>query len=56
MNVSFYKLASTSVSICRISYDFLNSQWWFNIINIIAPSPDDGSLEPKRYSVNIIFP
>ena len=32
-------------------YDFQNTPRWFNIPNIISPSPDDGSLEPKRYSV-----
>ena len=25
---------------------------WFNITNILPHSPDDGSLEPKRYSVD----
>ena len=25
---------------------------WFNITNIIPHIPDDGSLEPKRYSVD----
>ena len=25
---------------------------WFKITNIIPHSPDDGSLEPKRYRVN----
>ena len=30
----------------------LHIHCWFNIINIIPYSPDDGSLEPKRYSVD----
>ena len=30
----------------------LNIHRWFNITNIIPPSPADGSLEPKRYSVD----
>ena len=25
---------------------------WFNVTNIIPHSPDDGQLEPKRYSVD----
>ena len=29
-----------------------NIHRWFNIINIIPHSPDDGSLEPSRYSVD----
>ena len=36
--------------------DLLRSQveihCWFNITNIIPHSPDDGSFEQKRYSVN----
>ena len=31
---------------------FLNIHRWFNITNLIPYSPDDGSLEPKRYSVD----
>ena len=31
---------------------FLHIHRWFNITNIIPHSPDDGSLEPKRYSVD----
>ena len=31
---------------------FLNIHRWFNITNITHPSPDDGSLKPKRYSVD----
>ena len=27
---------------------------WFNITNITPPSPDDGSQEPKRYSVDFV--
>ena len=30
----------------------LNIHHWFNISNIISHSPDGGSLEPKRYSVD----
>ena len=30
----------------------LNIHCWFNNTNIIPNSPDDGSLEPKRYSVD----
>ena len=30
---------------------FLNIHRWFNIINIAPHGPDDGSLEPKHYSV-----
>ena len=29
-----------------------NIHRWFNITNIIPQSPDDGSFEPKRYSVD----
>ena len=43
----------------RLSYIYiymyfalLNIHRWFNITNIIPRSPDDGSLEPKCYSVN----
>ena len=36
----------------RFFYNFLSIHRWFNIKNIIPPSPDDGSLELKRYSVN----
>ena len=31
---------------------FLHIHRWFNITNIIPHSPDDGSLEPKYYSVD----
>ena len=31
---------------------FLYIHRWFNITNIIPHSPDDGSLEPKCYSVD----
>ena len=31
---------------------FLNLHHGFNITNIAPHSPDDGSLEPKRYSVD----
>ena len=31
---------------------FLNIHRWFNISNIIPHSSDDGSLEPKRSSVD----
>ena len=30
----------------------LHTHRWFNITNIILHSPDDGSLEPKRYTVD----
>ena len=39
----------------------LNQRWIFEkyqkpqIPNIIPSSPDDGSLEPKRYSVDFVF-
>ena len=33
---------------------FLNIHHRFNITNIIPPSSDDGSLEPKRYSVDFV--
>ena len=33
-------------------FAFLNMRRWFNITNIIPHRPDDGSLEPKRYSVD----
>ena len=26
--------------------------YWFNMTNIIPHNPDDGSVEPKRYSVD----
>ena len=31
---------------------YLNIHCWLNITNITAHSPDDGSVEPKRYRVN----
>ena len=31
---------------------FLHIHRWFNITNIIPHRPDDGSLEPKRCSVD----
>ena len=33
---------------------FLHIHRWFNITDIIPHSPDDGSLEPKRYSVDFV--
>ena len=33
---------------------FLNIYDWFNITDIILRSPDDGSLELKRYSVDFV--
>ena len=35
-------------------FALLNIHRWFNITNIIPHSPDDGSLEPKRYSVDFV--
>ena len=35
-------------------YIFLNIYRWFNITNIIPPSLDYSSLEPKRYSVDFV--
>ena len=34
--------------------NYLNIDRWLNITNIIPHSPDDGSLEPKRYSVAFV--
>ena len=33
-------------------FEFLNIHRWFNITNITPHSPDDGSFEPKRCSVD----
>ena len=33
-------------------FAFLNIHRWFNIANITPQGPDDGSVEPKRYSVD----
>ena len=33
-------------------FERLNIHCWFNISNIIPNSPDDGTLEPKRQSVD----
>ena len=33
-------------------FAFLNIHRWLNITYIIPHSPDDGSVEPKRYSVD----
>ena len=33
-------------------FAFLKIHRWFNIINIIPHGPDDGSVEPKRDSVD----
>ena len=33
-------------------FHFLHIHRWFNITNIIPNSPDDGSLELKRYCVD----
>ena len=33
-------------------FAFLNIHRWLNIANITHHGPDDGSVEPKRYSVN----
>ena len=32
-------------------FEFLNINRWLNITNITPHGPDDGSVEPKRYSV-----
>ena len=34
---------------------FLNIQRWLNITNITPHGPDDGSVEPKRYSVDFLI-
>ena len=36
----------------NIIFAFLNIHRWLNIANITRHGPDDGSVEPKRYSVN----
>ena len=33
-------------------FAFLNIHRWLNIANIVPHGPDDGSVEPKRYSVD----
>ena len=33
-------------------FAFLNIHRWLNIANITPHGPDDGSVEPKRYSVD----
>ena len=33
-------------------FAFLNIDRWLNIANITPHGPDDGSVEPKHYSVN----
>ena len=33
---------------------YLHIYRWLDITNIISNSPDDGSLEPKRYSVDFV--
>ena len=33
---------------------FVNTNRWLKIVNIIPPSCDDGSFEPKRYSVDFV--
>ena len=33
-------------------FAFLNIHRWLNIANIIPQSPDDGSAEPKHYTVD----
>ena len=33
-------------------FAFLNTHRWLNIANIIPHGSDDGSVEPKSYSVN----
>ena len=35
---------------------FLNIHRWYNITNIVPNSPDDGSLELKRYNVDFASP
>ena len=39
-------------TIYKEKFDDMVIHHWFNITNIIPHSPDDGSLEPKRYSVD----
>ena len=34
-------------------FAFLNIHRWLKIANITPQGPDDGSVEPKRYSVNL---
>ena len=36
-------------------FSLLNIHRWFNITNIIPHNPDNGLLEPKRYSVDFAF-
>ena len=33
-------------------FAFLNIHRWLKIVNITPRGPDDGSVEPKRYSVD----
>ena len=51
---SYYKWP-TFLSLYKFSFGFyiLHFYCWFNITNIIPHSPDDVSLEPKRYSVDL---
>ena len=36
-------------------FSFLNVHPWLNIVNITLHGPDDGSIEPKRYSVDFLI-
>ena len=46
-NVFLYKFSPR-----LLYFAFLNNNRWLNITNITPHGPDDGSLEPKRYSVD----
>ena len=40
--------------IVMLKRDFLNIHRWIDINDITPHSPDDGSLEPKHYSVDFV--
>ncbi len=40
----------------NITNVYLQIHRWFNIANIIPDSPDNDSLEPKRYNVDFTSP
>ena len=48
--INFFLLYKFSPRV--LYFAFLNIHRWLNITNITPHGPDDGSVEPKRYSVD----
>ena len=50
---SAFVVLNFPLGFCIFYFAFLNIHRWLKIGNITPHGPDDGSVEPKRYRVNL---